>query len=509
MIRLIRTDRGGMLKAVRRILLLPGLLLCGALSVYPQAPSAGEVQAGNPQHLSPGEAVDMAIRNNLSLETARIGLDIKKRKSNLVWNEFLPTLGVNGILSRTNWASSQSVTSAIPGTGTPVTLQGRSGLLNPTTFSTEVSLPQWSLNGMFTASLYFSFALIEGIQSFKEDYQAGLISYEKAKLQMEQGVRKMYNQILLQEASAALLLENYNNARRQADIAEANFRAGLAPRLTWLQAQVAVENMKPTMNDMDNGLKSLKGNFALLLGLSYDTPFELESISFGVSYIPDDVANLISRAASGKPDIQELQANIMTLQTQRKAQRLQAYTPFLNFGWTVSSSFSEDPWKDNWFNRENWRAGGSFSITLGMNFNGLFPFTKEGQQRKDMDAGLQIQNIRLAQTIQETELEVFTKVNSLEKIRTTKDAQQAAVDLAEESYKLTEEAYRAGLQDFQAVRSAGLALEQAKLQLLTQQFNYLNDLIDLEYSIGVPFGTLSSSGNIVSERTPSNKGSVK
>ena len=44
------------------------------------------------------------------------------------------------------------------------------------------------------------------------------------------------------------------------------------------------------------------------------------------------------------------------------------------------------------------------------------------------------------------------------------------------------------------MQSAALALEQSRLQLLTQQFNYLNDLIDLEYSIGVPFGTLSSNG---------------
>jgi len=131
-----------------------------------------------------------------------------------------------------------------------------------------------------------------------------------------------------------------------------------------------------------------------------------------------------------------------------------------------------------------------------MNFNGLFSFTKEGQMLKDTDTALQIQNIMLAQTIRETELEVFTKINSLEKIRTTKEVQQAAVDLAEESYRLTEEAYRAGLQDFLAVQGAALALEQSKLQLLTQQFNYLNDLIDLEYSIGVPFGTLSSKGSV-------------
>jgi hypothetical protein len=47
------------------------------------------------------------------------------------------------------------------------------------------------------------------------------------------------------------------------------------------------------------------------------------------------------------------------------------------------------------------------------------------------------------------------------------------------------------MQDFSAVQNAALSLNQAKLQLLTQKFNYVNDLIDLEYYIGAPFGTLS------------------
>jgi outer membrane protein TolC len=163
-------------------------------------------------------------------------------------------------------------------------------------------------------------------------------------------------------------------------------------------------------------------------------------------------------------------------------------------GWNLTGIFNPmlDPFKDNLINIDNWNKGGTFSVTLGMTFNNYLPFTKEGQKRKDMDANLQIQNIRLAQMVRETELEVFTKLASLEKTRTSADAQKNAVSLAEQSYRLTEEAYRAGLQDFQAVQSASLALEQAKLQLLSVNFNYLNDLIDLEYSIGVPFGTLSS-----------------
>jgi len=443
-------------------ILLAGMFLCGVFSAYGQQ--------GSVLRLTPDTAAEMTIKNNLNLQSAMLGLDVKKRKSEYVWNQFLPSASATGSLARDNWASTVS--------------QG------PFT----ITLPQWHVNGAFSATLDFSFALVEGIKSTRLDYQAGLVSLEKTKLQIEQAVRKLYNQILLLESNVVLLNESYGNAQRQASQAEANFRAGLVPRLTWLQAQVAAENMKPSVYDLENNLKSLKGNFALLLGLSYDTPFELEPISFSIFEVPLELSELISRASREKPDILELQANIMTLQSQKKALSLSQFTPFLRLGWNITGLFNPtlDPFKDNLLNIDNWNKGGTFSVTLGMTLNNYLPFTKEGQQRKDMETNLQIQNTRLAQMVRETELEVFTKLASLEKIRTSAEAQKNAVSLAEQSYRFTEEAYRAGLQDFQAVQSASLALEQAKLQLLSVNFNYLNDLIDLEYSIGVPFGTLSA-----------------
>jgi len=463
--------------------------------------------AQEPLRLNPGNAVDMAIRNNLNLEMARINLDMQRRRSDLVWNEFLPTVGVTGTLARGNRATTTQpgmIVAPLGATTIPVEhpLFG-SGVVfpNPDIFLREipsVTLPQWNVMGALNAELVFSFALLEGIRVVRNEYAEGLLSFDRARLQMEQGVRKMYNNILLLQANLALLEESYLNARRQADMAEASFNAGLAPRLTWLQAQVAVENTRPAVRDLENTLGNVLGNFALILGLPHDTPLELEPVSFDVSVIPWDVAEMISRAAAGKPDILELQAGIITLQSQRQALRLQLYTPFLRFGWTLSSMFDPqtDPFGENWFDRDHWEAGGNFSITLGMNFNGLFPFTREGQQIRNMNSALQIQNIRLAQTIRETELEIFTMINTLERIRANVEVQRATVYLAEESFRLTEEAFRAGLQEFQAVQNAALALDQARLRVLTEQFTYLNYLIDLEYSLGIPFGTISGDGNM-------------
>jgi outer membrane protein TolC len=421
-----------------------------------------------PLRISPDEAVKRAIKNNLDMETARVDLDTRKRQSDLVWNQFLPNLDIQGKISRDNWAAKSQ--------------------------ELGITLPQWHVGGGFAVTLPFNFALFEGIKAINLGYEAGLAGFETARARMEREVRKMYNQILLVEANAALLQENYANTRRRAGIAEENFKAGLAPRLTWLQAQVAVENMKPTINETENNLKNLLANFALILGLPYDTELELDPITTGEFLISPDVEELISKAAAGKPDILALQKAIQASQSARKAQAIQLYTPILTFAWNVAPSFNLalDPWQESWFKGENWTKAGAFSFTLSMNLNGLFPFTKEGQGLKDTDNRLMNEKINLAKTIRETEIEIYTKVNSLEKTRTTAEAQRLTVEMAEQAYRLTEEAYRAGLQDLLEVQNAELSLNQARLQLLVQQFNYLNDLIDLEYAIGVPFGTLSS-----------------
>jgi len=94
--------------------------------------------------------------------------------------------------------------------------------------------------------------------------------------------------------------------------------------------------------------------------------------------------------------------------------------------------------------------------------------------------------------IQGTEIEIYNTVLALNKTQITAEAQQKTVELAERAYRLTEQAFRAGLQDLLQVQNAELELKQAKVSMLEHQFNYLNGLLDLEYSIGVPFGTLNS-----------------
>jgi len=472
------------------VFILLGMAIGGSL--FAQEAAAGI-------RLTPDEAVERALKNNLSLESARASSGTKKRASNLSWNQFIPNVTAAGSLILDNEKTTSTILY-------PVDLAALSSMMNipipADSFYAVKPIPyeasQWHVAGSIQASLSISIAMFENMKRLRLDYEGGMISYEKAKSQLERDVRKAYNNMLLLQENINLLKENFESAGRRVNMARANYNAGLAPELSYLQAQVAVENMKPMIDQAENGFRLSLAQFAMFLGLPYDTPFELIPVENETAFIPLDVRELISKAASGKPDIQELKHNILMLKSARKAQ-IFSLLPALTLSWNTQPVFIKDPWKDDWGEKDNWQKSGGFTISLGLRLNSLIPFSADFQGIKNMDDQIRIANIGLAQLVQGTEIEIYNTILSLEKTRITTEAQTQTVNLAERSYRLTEQAYRSGLQDLLQVQNAELELKQAKVSMLEQHFNYLNGLLDLEYAIGVPFGTLVSNGNLSKE----------
>jgi len=463
------------------------MLLCANLPAQEDTLSAQEET--QPRRLSPDEAVDLAIKNNLSLESSRTSLATRKRASDLSWNQFIPNITIGGSLIVDNEASTVTVLQPvdISSMGLPIPIQPNT-LYGVYPYSYEAS--QSHVAGSIQASLTISIAMFENMKRLRLDYEGGLVTYDKAKLQLERDIRKAYHNMLLLQENIALLRSTAENVDRQVQMAQANYNAGLAPELTLLQARVARENLRPTMDQAENGLKLSMAQFAMYLGLDYNTPFELIPISESTDFIPLDVSEMISKASTGKPDIQELRQTILMLQSARKAQ-FYSLTPALTLSWNSQSVFIADPWKDDWGKDNFWQRSGGLTIALGLRLHSLIPFSTDFQGIKNLDDQIKTATIGLAQMVNGTEIEIYNTVLALERTRITSLAQAQTISLAEQSYRLTEEAYRAGLQDYFQVQSAEQSLRQARVQMLEQQFNYLNGLIDLEYSIGVPFGTLS------------------
>lgn len=493
---------GGLLS---RILIVPFCLAMVLLvSAKLQAQETGAASA--PIRLTPEQAVELAEKNNLSLESTRIDVATRRRASDLSWNQFIPNVTAAGVLNRDNQANTISgmeptidIASLLPPGLVPPPYDSIISQIPPgSTYVVHpwsVEAPRWSIAANVQASVNINVAMFENMKRLRLDYETGLLSYEKAKAQLERDVRKAYHNILLLQENLALMQHSFENVERQVEMARANYNAGLAPELVLLQAQVARENMRPIIDQVENGLSLSMMQFAFFLGLPFDTQFELIPVATdSIDFIPLDVVEMISKAASGKPDIQELRHTILMLESVRKAQ-VYSLTPTLMLGWGNTWALS-DPFNDSQFRKDGFRnVGGAFSITLALQLHSLFPFSANFQGIRNIEDQIRIANIGLGQMIRGTEIEIYNTVLALERTRVNTEAQIQTVRLAEQSFRLTEQAYRAGLQDYFQVQNAEQSLHQARVQLLEQQFNYLNGLIDLEYSIGVPFGTLSTRSN--------------
>ena len=477
---MVSSIKEGMIGKRLATLLAAALLPCAALA------------AAESMLITPDQAVDMALRNNLGLESARVGASTARRASDLAWNQFIPSVDIAGTLRRGNNALS------IPG---QMMVDTTTGMVVP------VPIPpgtlrdmHWMMIGTLSANLSFNISMLEDMNRLRLEYEMGMISYGKARAQLERDVRKAYHNILLLQENIALLRGSLENADRQVAMAQANFNAGLAPELTLLQAQVARENMRPIIDQAEGGLRLLLMQFSMFLGLPAETEFELAPVTTDMAAISLDTAELIRRAADGQPDVRELRQSILIMNSLRRSGRQMLFTPMLSLGWNADPTFVGNPFADNsWFDGigsgDNWNQNsGGLTFTLGFRLNGLLPFGAERQGLAALDDGIRIANIGLAQMIRGTEIEINNIVLTLDRIRITMDALGQTVTLAERSFELTMQAYAAGLVDLFQVQNAEQSLRQARVQLHEQQFDYLNGLLDLEYALGVPFGSLTAAG---------------
>ena len=456
---------------------------------------AAEASAAGLQ-LSADQAVALALQRNLSLAPSRIDAAEKKLKADNAWNALLPTVDVGGTLARMNMP--QSASYVFPDMYSPLNANGAyTGL-----YYQAYTAPAWSLSASLSAQLVLNAALFEGMRGLKLDYEAGLISYAQARRRLERDVRKSFYGLLLLQDNMKLMQDNIDEAKLRVDQAEANYKAGLVPELTLLQARVAWENMKPSLEEMRVSYAASLDGFAMTLGLKRGTDIALKG-SIDPSYANVSADALIASRLGDRLDIQALLKTLESLDSAEKAMRLQLWSPSLILAWNADPTFMGDPFTDD-LTKGSWpmnangawqQLSGMFRATLSFRLNGLLPQSQEAQRLRDMRDAVEKTRAGLAGAIRGSEVEIDSIVRRLEKSRDSRKALELNVDLAKHAYDLTEEAYKAGAKDLLEVQSAELQLRSAQLQVLTEKFNYVTGLLDLEYAVDLPFGTLSKEGS--------------
>lgn len=416
------------------------------------------------------DAVAYALENSRTLQSAVIDLEIKTRAKNNAWNVFIPSVQVTGTMSRSNEVNGM--------------MDSIMTMINP--YYTPTEKNPWTAVGGLSANLNLSLALIDGIRATKANYEAGLITWDKTLKETELNVRKMFYALLLQQESLLLQTKSLANAQQRVKQAEANYKNGIIPELSLLQAQVSFENQKPVVLKQAQSLQQQLDLFAFLIGLPSESIIQLEG-KIQPTFIEElNADELITKHMEYRLDLEALEKNIELLKISKAASEKQIYTPALALSYSFQPVVSDI--EKNWLDNDNWSDNGSFSATLAWNLTNMLPFSSARQKVKDTKA--QITQLELTfETVRlNAEMEIRKLVDSLDQSKSAIEASKQSIALAQKSYDLTVIAYQNGTTELLDLRDAENQLNQAKLGLASEQYNYLSGLLDLEYSLNTKLG---------------------
>ncbi len=452
-------------------LFLIGIVTSGLLFSQESKDEKSDSKQSEVVNLSIDEAVDYAIKNSRTLKSKDIDLELKARASKNSWNVFLPTVQASGTMKRASEISAQ---------------YGLDDYLN------EES--RWDVIGAVSASWNFTPAYIAQIKISKAQYEAGKISWEQNLRETTTNIKKMYYGLILQQESLKIKKASLENTRQRMIQAQANFKSGAIPELQYLKAQVDYENAKPDVDSAEQTLNQQIDLFEFMIGMPVGTPIELTS-SIEPLYINVTAEELLEKYSDNDLQIKSLEKNKLAAKLGITASDLSTWIPVvsLSYGWQpmyVNGStmglpnnakafgFTSDIGSD-----EKWYNSGNLSVTLAWNLTNMLPWSSNRQKVKDYKQQLVQMDLSL-QTLKENQKVTVRKaVDTLNQAREQIDAMARNVTVAQRAYDMTIRSYRNGTTERLDLRDTESSLDQAKLGLVNQKFQYISALMDLENTL--------------------------
>lgn len=457
--------------------------------------------------LTEDSAVAYALENSLSIKSSAIDLEIKKRAGDNAWNVLLPTVQASGTLSRSGTSSYSSIEAAAQSAllsarvgalenGGSLPVEAQAALYNQILGGMgyeDTESGHWTTVGNLGVSWNLSLAYIGQIKAAKADYEGGKITYEKSVRETEVNVRKLFYGLLLQQENIRIQKASLENARLRAVQAETNFKNGLVPELSMLQAQVSYENKRPEVEQADRLLRQQLDTFAFIIGLPVGTNIVLDG-SIEPEYVDVDVDTLIQKYSASSLDIKNLDATISSLKNNLSAINLSSYTPALALNYSLQPALIYGLDFDRYTDADNWNDSNSFSITLAWNLTNLLPWSSNRQNAKNIESNIKKLELSREMAVENQKVEVRKAVDTLTQARQQIDAMGRNIQLAQRSYEMTMRSYRNGTTELLDVRDAESQLDQAKLGLANQKFNYISALLDLEKTLNINLTSAKNEG---------------
>ncbi len=418
---------------------------------------------GEKYTLSADEAVEIALKNNVSVKNSKISLEAAQRAKNHSWNSVSPTfsLGASG----------------------SVPVDGLTGGDQTSNYSAAFGISA-------TVSLKFTAKLYTEMEGAKLSYEQSKISFDDVLRKIELSVRTAYYELIYNREYIELQEENLKIAKTQYENNLAKYNSGRLSEVDALSAEVNYKSKIPVVESARTTFKNAMDSFKQAVGLMIDDEIELSGSLEDFLFLDEIKVDTKTLTSSG---VRQLEIQLKEAENSVLEKKFSAFAPSLD------ASFK---WGD-----EKWYAGydgtapeakksASLTLIASIPLDGILPWSvKNDAVDSDLDA------VKKAELELDDGKKTFLRtVNSyLRSIAQSQEAvryKQANVELARRTYEMTFESYNRGTKDLLTLQSANNTLLSAQVTLNSEILTLAENILSFEQAAGLEFGSLmSGSGN--------------
>lgn len=310
---------------------------------------------------------------------------------------------------------------------------------------------------------------------------ASQIYYNLSKAELNNQISKtvlsvqnaFYGALLLKKISE-ITEASFINANENLKNVESLFKQGLVSEFDLLQAQVAVENIRPVLLQMKNNFKNALDGLKLLIGLPQTEDIDIVGeFEYKSEELPTE-SNLVTEALQSNFGIKSLE---LKKQVDKEFIQLDVseYWPNLYAFGNYTYSGSSDQWKFQTYSQMTVGVGLSINLWKGNRTkNRVEQATITYKQTEEMLN--QYKNFLVTQ--------VRSKLNELNRIKSLIEVQSKNVNVAERAYEISKIRYKEGTGSQLEIQNADLALKQARTNYIQSIHSYMINKFELEQILG-------------------------
>lgn len=439
----------------------------GLFILFVLCPLIGKGQSRDTLRVNLETALQVALSDNPMIQIADQEIKRVDYSKKEAWNGLIPTLSGAAQISKYALPAKMSMFGTVM--DNPADYMGTANL--------SLSLP------LVVPALWKSIQLTE-LQMQMANEQA-----RASKISLRNEVTKAYYQILLAQDSYRTLRDGYELAKQNYEEALQRFNLGLAAEYDYISAEVQMQNLIPTISQVENGIDQAKSYLKVLMGVELSIPLGVDGKLSDFERYVSGTGNLKNVSLSNNSDLIQLEIQQQQLQKQLQLQRTQRIPTLVGFGkYGYSGSATKDvditlggmPMHLN--ARKDMFSDGLL-VGLQLNIPVFNGFTNNLKEKK-IEISAKMLKIQRGYVEDNLNLQVTVARANMEKAIEQKEACKKGILLADKGYVISQARYNNGMGTMLELRSASQALTQAQLAYNQAIADYLTAKADLEKTLG-------------------------